>query len=567
MTSNFEYTKNLQYKVKVLTARLSAFESGEKYISMTSEFKSQISIKDREIKALKNELADAHANTVTVRNWYQEVIEDLEIENIKLKNKHERETEKLKERILKLEIRVDDGKDKLLEKSRELYQALTELDEEKEKNRKLTARINSDYENSSIPSSMKMNRKKIHNSREKTGRKPGGQPGHKGHPRKKHVPTSIINIPPPKEWNSNPDYKLTGTIISKQLINLKISITCDEYRTPEYRHRKTGVRFHADFPEGVMNDVNYGGSIKAFVFLINNRLNVSIKKASCFLSGLTDGKLNISTGMICGLSKQFSQKTESEQKKAFADLIASPVMNVDFTTGRVDGKNKPILICTTPLVTMYFLKSHKGHEGIKGTPVEGYLNTLIHDHDLTFYNYGGRHGECNAHSLRYLKGCMENEPTLKWAAMMRKLLQKMIHFRNSLDADDERNPNEVNPDEVLGFESKYNEILLIAKDEYEYEPPTKYNRDGFNLYQRLLKYKANHLLFLYDRRVSPDNNLAERLLRVIKRKLAQTMGFRSFGGLYYYCQSLGVIATLCAGNSNLYLSVADIFDRQINSDG
>ena len=40
------------------------------------------------------------------------------------------------------------------------------------------AQINRDYENSSIPSSKAVRRKKITNNREKTGRRPGGQPGH-----------------------------------------------------------------------------------------------------------------------------------------------------------------------------------------------------------------------------------------------------------------------------------------------------------------------------------------------------------------------------------------------------
>jgi hypothetical protein len=51
----------------------------------------------------------------------------------------------------------------------------TELEEQKGTNRKLKAQINRDYENSSIPSSQKPN--PITNNREKTGRKPGGQPG------------------------------------------------------------------------------------------------------------------------------------------------------------------------------------------------------------------------------------------------------------------------------------------------------------------------------------------------------------------------------------------------------
>lgn len=49
-----------------------------------------------------------------------------------------------------------------------------------------------------IPSSKTLRKKKITNSREKTGRKPGGQPGHKGHCRKKQEPTRpAVLLPPP----------------------------------------------------------------------------------------------------------------------------------------------------------------------------------------------------------------------------------------------------------------------------------------------------------------------------------------------------------------------------------
>jgi hypothetical protein len=215
---------------------------------------------------------------------------------------------------------------------------------------------------------------------------------------------------------------------------------------------------------------------------------------------------------------------------------------------------------------MFFAREHKGHEGVKGTPVENYQHTLVHDHDKTFYSYGSNHGECNQHPLRNLKGSMENEPTLNWAGQMRALIQEMIHFINCLDPEDNRDPDQIDPDKVEALEAKYDDILALAQDEYEYEPPSKYNMDGFNLYKRLEEYKANHLLFLHDRRVPATNNLSERLLRSLKRKSVQVMSFRSFGSLGYLCQSLGTVASLRAQGVNLYDSVASIFDRQIEND-
>lgn len=336
MNKNFEHITKLEYKIKSLTAKLNWFESGEKYILMRSECNKQLRAKDRTIKELERDLAEAHRQTINVRNNWMQVIEDIEEEHSRELKKKDLKILELEQRALKAESALSDTKDKLHNKTTELYQALTELEEEKGKNLKLKAQINRDYENSSLPSSMKINHKKITNNREKTEKKPGGQVGHPGHGRKKLKPTNTVNIDAPDEYKYNPDYTETGRIITKQTIDLYISTVVTEYNTPEFRNRKTGQRVHAEFPAGVVNDVNYGGSVKAFTFLLNNHCNVSIDKVRGFLSEVTEGQLQISKGMINGLSEEFSKKTEAEQKQSFSNLLLSPVMNTDFTNGRLN---------------------------------------------------------------------------------------------------------------------------------------------------------------------------------------------------------------------------------------
>jgi len=556
MNQNFEIITNLQYRVQSLNARVRAFESLEKYTRMKEEFKAQLSAKDQEIRKLKGEVAAGHRQAVTVRRNWTQVFDDMEKEHTQELEIKDREIKKLEERLLNTKEQLDDTNIKFRDKCRELYQALTELEEEKGKNQKLRAQINRDYENSSIPSSMKPNHKKITNSREKTDRKPGGQPGHEGHRRKKLVPTNTIPIPASAEHEGNPEYRSTGKIITKQVINLSINVTVDEYNTPEFRKVSTGQRVHADFPAGVVNDVNYGGSIKAIAFLLNSRCCVSIDKVREFLFELTDGELQISKGMINGLCKEFSDKTESEQKKAFADILLSPVMHTDFSAARLNGKNVQVAICATSDIALYFARRHKGHEGVKGTPVEEYQGTLVHDHDKTFYNYGSAHQECLPHPIRYLKDSMINESGLVWNDQMRKLIRDMIHYRNNLDPD-----TESDPDKVKEYERRYDEILAFAKEEYEYEPPSDYYREGFNLCRRLGEYKDSHLLFLHDMRIPTSNNLAERLLRVFKRKQKQVMSFRSFESIEHLCDCMGMIESLRTQGQNLYASVASIFDQ------
>lgn len=551
----FGYVTNLQYKVKSLTSKVKSYESGEKYVTMTTDFKRQLAAKDREIKKHKSKIADARRETVTVRNNWIQVIDDLQAEQAGEMQKKDRMIEALEKRALRAEKRVDELKDENLELKRECYAVKTELEEERNKNKKLIAQINRDHENSSIPSSEKPNRKPITNNREKSGRAPGGQPGHKGHGRKKQTPTKVIELPTPGKYANNPDYEPTGREVRRQRVGLRVLPYTEEYVAVEYKNKKTGKLVYADFPAGLENDVNYDGSVKAFAFLLNNYCNVSIDKTREFLSDLTNGALQISKGMIWGLSKEFSEKSKAEQTKAFLNLVAAPVLHVDFTTAKVNGKNVNVAVCATPQEAAYYAREKKGHEGVKGTPAELNPNILVHDHDRTFYNYGSLHQECLIHILRYLLDSIQNEEHLTWNMKMRELLREMIHYRNSLKPDED-----LDPVKVKDFVERYGQILDIADEEYEYEPPSKYYNKGYNLKERLREFKEAHLLFLHDKNVPTNNNLAERLLRIFKRKQRQVMSFRSFESLEFLCKSLTILARLRNDNANLYENVSYIFD-------
>ena len=203
---------------------------------------------------------------------------------------------------------------------------------------------------------------------------------------------------------------------------------------------------------------------------------------------------------------------------------------------------------------LYFAREKKGHEGVKGTVTEDYHGIIVHDHDVTFYNYGTNHQECLAHVLRYLKDSMENEADRVWNRQMHSLVQEMIHYRNSL-SDSELPDSKA----VSGFEDRYRKILIKAREEYEYVPPGKYYRDGYNLYRRMDEYMENHLLFLHNMKVPATNNKAERLLRKYKRKQAQAVSFRSQSSIDYLCQCMSMLIMMRRDeNTNLFDRVAEI---------
>lgn len=557
MKISFEYVTTLEYRLKAANAKIEAFLSGEKYVQMETEYKKQLRFLESALMQKNKELAEAHSQLITNnRNWLQ-VCEDIQKECEKEIRKIQKQKEQAENRALRAERQRDEALEKISVLRREKYQAETQLEEEKGKNQKLKAQLNRDYENSSIPSSKMMLRKKIANSREKTGRKPGGQPGHKGHTRKKQIPTTEpVLLAPPKEVLENPDFKKTVKTIKKQLINVRMMLEVTEYHADVYYNAKTGERIHASFPDGVVDDVNYGGSIRAFLFLLNNECCVSIDKSRKFLSDLTGGKLNISKGMINKLGREFAAKTESEQKKLFGDLMLSPVLHADSTNARADGKNVSVYVCAAPDgKALYFAREKKGHEGIKGTCVEDYQGIVVHDHEIAFYSYGGGHQECLAHVLRYLKDCIQNEPERTWNREMRTLIQEMIHYRNGISSE-----SEPDLEQVGRYEKQYREILQTAKKEYDDVPASDYYRDGYNLYLRMEKYMSNHLLFLHNHKVPPTNNEAERLLRNYKRKQQQAVTFRSFDTIEALCQCMSMLIELRQKEgSNVFDKVAQIF--------
>ena len=524
MRVNFEYDMHLQYENRALKARIRELESGAAYVRMQEECEKRCREMEREVRKLKTELENAVRQLRQNREHWFQVYGDMEKEHKKVVERKQGEIRRLQKLCEKTAIAYEQMHEKYLGQLHLRYAAESALEEEKGKNQKLRAQLNRDHENSSIPSSKLLRPKKVANSREKTGRKPGAQPGHKGHCRKKQEPTvPTVFLPLPEAV---------------------------------YYNAKTGERVHAAFPDGVINDVNYDGSIRAFLFLLNNDCCASIDKSRKFLSDLTGGKLNISKGMISRLSREFALKTEPERRAAYADMLFSPVMHTDCTNARENGKGCYVYICATPDgKALYFARAKKGHEGVKGTVAEDYQGILVHDHDITFYSYGTDHQECLAHVLRYLKDSMDNEPGRAWNKEMHGLIQEMIHFRNEtlLSCN-------LDPEKISGFEERYLKILETARKEYEDIPANAYYKDGYNLFLRMEKYMQNHLLFLHDLRVPATNNEAERLLRNYKRKQAQAVTFRSFESIENLCQCMSMLVLMRLEDpANIYDRVSRIF--------
>lgn len=73
-------------------------------------------------------------------------------------------------------------------------------------------------------------------------------------------------------------------------------------------------------------------------------------------------------------------------------------------------------------------------------------------------------------------------------------------------------------DKVKEYRNEYDEILKLAKEENKKIKSSYYRLNKSKpLYNRLLKYKQNHLYFIEDFSIPFDDNLSERNLRDIQK--------------------------------------------------
>ena len=123
---------------------------------------------------------------------------------------------------------------------------------------------------------------------------------------------------------------------------------------------------------------------------------------------------------------------------------------------------------------------------------------------------------------------------------------------------------ELDPVKVDDLERRFYEMLERGKIEYEENPPSKYYREGYNLWKRMYEHPEEYLLTLHDKRVPPTNNVAERRARQYKRKIKQVMTFRSKVYHSHFCDGLTTLEQLRKKSGSLLGNIANVFNRALN---
>jgi len=413
-------------------------------------------------------------------------------------------------------------------------------------NQKLKSIINKNSGNSSKPPSSD-GFVRIQNSREKTGRKPGGQPGHKGHkPKLYEKPTEIVDIKQEK-CPCGGQVTYNGEYTAKQLVDIELRTNITEYREHVGFCHCCGTRIATSAP---VNDlITYGNNLKAFCCMLTTEGCVSVTRTQQIVNEFSSGMIHLSEGTIAKWACDLASQVAPSIEKIKENLLVSPVLNKDETGVHVGKSLHWFHVLSNKTHTLYFSHKKRGNDADKEMGVlPGYSGVLMHDHLRGLYAFTCNHAECNAHVLRYLKAAIEGKKR-KWAENMIKLL---------LEAKAEVLVNGGNPPDskVVGkIFRRYEKILEQGRAEFLQDELPDYNGEDMKLLRRLGEYKAEHLRFVSNTDVPFDNNQAERDLRMIKAKIKISGCFRADDGDEIFAAIKSYTSTLRKNCLNIFLGI------------
>ena len=150
----FFLNTSLSYQLRAARQELASFRSGEAYVKLRTEYERVIRDLNHTIKKQQKEREDLSFSRKEITRQWLDVLEDVQKE-------HEKEVRKLKKAITELLDIVASLKNRNAELDEKRKQALSDYYETAVKLEealglivKLTAQVNHNYENSSLPSSI-----------------------------------------------------------------------------------------------------------------------------------------------------------------------------------------------------------------------------------------------------------------------------------------------------------------------------------------------------------------------------------------------------------------------------
>ena len=288
-----------------------------------------------------------------------------------------------------------------------------------------------------------------------------------------------------------------------------------EHRVLERTCRQCGARCRGEMPdlgEQVGGQRRVAWPVVAWVATLRTRLRLPLAQLQWLLA--RGWGLRLSLGHRSALVTEAAQAGRPTYEALLAEARASPVVHIDETGWRENGRNGWVWTLTTPTIRLFhFARSRAGAVALRLLGAAG-AATVVSD----FYGADDRlersPQRCWAHLLRDIHTLTEAHPdesgVIAWAAAVRAVYDRALAWAATATAAGTRPILRERARD--GFQA---ELVALCRAQAADAPLAV-------LCARIERYQAELFTFVADPLVPPTNNAAERALRplVVARKIS-----------------------------------------------
>jgi transposase len=404
------------------------------------------------------------------------------------------------------------------------------------------------------PSSDGLSKPSPKSLRTRSGRQPGGQPGHPGHSLQRvkqpdHTQIHELTICPQcggRGLGREPvlDYE------SRQVFDLPprpLEVT--EHRAEIKCRPHCAAQVRAEFPAGVGAPVQYGPRFQSLMVYLNQQQLLPYDRLAQLCEDLFGQSL--SAGTLMAANERTFVQLEPFARALVNQVPQAPVVHLDESGLRVQGALHWLHVASTARLTFYGVHPKRGTEAMDAFGIIGACRQwVVHDHWKPYFSYlECLHALCNEHLLRELKFLWEEQQEL-WARQLSDLLLALHRRRQKHGELSERQFKRVLKD--------YHAVVRRGRYRHPRLPADQRRcaqSKAANLLDRLEEFDGSILAFLWDERVPFTNNQGEQDIRMIKVRQKISGCFRTLRGAQIFCRIRSYLSTCRKQGCNLWEAI------------
>ncbi|MCA1702695.1 MAG: IS66 family transposase [Actinobacteria bacterium] len=381
--------------------------------------------------------------------------------------------------------------------------------------------------------------------RRKSGRKPGGQPGHPG--------STLALVDNPNKRQRHEPGPCTGCgadlvdapevgVERRQVFDLPpMTVRVTE---PQLIARRCacGTTTCGTAPEGVTAPVQYGPRITAIILYLYVGQFLSNKRTAAALAELFGTP--VCEGTVASMTRRAADGLDNFLTQITDRIAEAEVAGFDETGLRVAGTLHWVHCARTSKYTLITCHPKRGRTGIDAAGVlDRFTGVAVHDAWAPYDTYVDvEHQLCCAHALRELAAVADTAPSDAdwcWTTQAADALVAMQHLVAQASA---AGPDTVDPDALDKQIQLYRCAAQIGITQTAARSSTTMKKHNA-LARRLLDRQNDYLRFTTDWRIPADNNGSERDIRMIKLRQKVSGCLRTLTGAKQFCAIRSYLST------------------------